>query len=148
MRTSKRTIVVLISTGAMLAASVIATAAMTSSGGSSPDLPPRFAQLGEHEGNYLQLREQYIDGLRGIQPGAFANPGWRASAVRARQRELTTLRQESSPAVASSWHEIGPDTVSNGQALDGSTIHVSGRVTSIAVDPSDSNKVWPQPAQV
>jgi hypothetical protein len=64
---------------------VIAVAAIKSGrGGPSPDRPA-FAQgkEGEEEegedGDYLRLREQYIARLRGIEPGRFANPLWRAN---------------------------------------------------------------------
>ena len=157
---------------------VIAVAAIKSGGGGpSPDRPA-FAQgkEGEEEegedGDYLRLREQYIARLRGIEPGRFANPLWRARAVgreHQQQRQQRALRsrlksapqqqaQESqqqptqqelaSPAApAAAWSEIGPDSVANGQALDGGDTAVSGRVTAIAVDPTDSNKVYLGTAQ-
>lgn len=160
---------------------VIAVAAIKSGrGGPSPDRPP-FAQgkEGEEEGedgDYLRLREQYIARLRGIEPGRFANPLWRARAVgreHQQQRQQRDLRsrlqsapqqqqqqqQESaqqqptqqelaSPATPSTaWSEIGPDSVANGQALDGGDTAVSGRVTAVAVDPTNSSKVYLGTAQ-
>jgi hypothetical protein len=146
MQGRKRVVIVVTATCLVFVVSVIATAATRSQGGPSPDRPP-FAQ--EADGDYLQQRDAYIARLRGLEPGGYANPGWRAAAVKARQRQEKQLVQQAGPTKAlPPWYEIGPDAVSNGQGLDGSAIRVSGRVTAIAVDPTPSStKVYLGTAQ-
>ena len=127
----------------VLIAAVIAVAATQAIGGASPDRPP-FAQ--EADGDYLRLRDEYIARLRGIETDRFANPLWRESAVETRFTE-EKQRNQAAPNAAPAWTVIGPDSVPNGQALDGGDTAVSGRVTAIAVDPTNSNKVYLGTAQ-
>src|SRR5262245_4575292 len=125
---------------------VIAIAA-TSPSGSSPDRPA-FAQ--DADGDYLRLREEYDNRLRGIEPGLAADPTLRSTAVKAeqsRQKEILHQAASAGAPAASAWTEIGPDATPSGQALDGSDILVSGRVTAIAVDPTDTNKAYLGTAQ-
>jgi hypothetical protein len=141
----KRVAIVLAVTAGVFVASVIAAAATRSHGGVSPDRPS-FAQ--ETDGEYIQLRDEYEGSLRGVEPGLFANATWRAVAVKTRlQQERQRLKQAAPNLSSPAWSEIGPDTVLNGQALDLAEISVSGRVTSIAVDPTNSNKVYLGTAQ-
>lgn len=139
----------------------VITAAATSSrgGGASPDRPPFGQEEGEGEeegGDYLRLRDRHIARLRGIEPGRFADPRWRVRAVRRERRQKQEQLQQAAqqqPAqdvalsASSPWTQIGPENVLNGQALDGSDTAVSGRVTAIAVDPTNSNKVYLGTAQ-
>ena len=127
----------------VLIAAVIAVAATQAIGGASPDRPP-FAQ--EADGDYLRLRDEYIARLRGIETDRFANPLWRESAVETRFTE-EKQRNQAAPNAAPAWTVIGPDSVPNGQALDGGDTTVSGRVTAIAVDPTNSSKVYLGTAQ-
>ena len=127
----------------VLISAVIAVAATQAIGGASPDRPP-FAQ--EADGDYLRLRDEYIARLRGIETDRFANPLWRESAVQTRFSE-EKQRNQAAPNAAPAWTVIGPDSVSNGQALDGGDTTVSGRVTAIAVDPTNSSKVYLGTAQ-
>jgi hypothetical protein len=105
--------------------------------------PPKAGATG---GDYLRLRAEYEARLRGIEPGRFADPSWRTNAIETEQQQ--EARERLAPnAVIPAWAPIGPDSVNNGQAVDDSNVPVSGRVTSIAVDPTNSSKVYLGTAQ-
>jgi hypothetical protein len=144
MQGRKRLTIVLAFTAFVFVASVIATAANRSLGGQSPDRPP-FAQ--EADGDYLQLRDQYIAHRRGIEPGLYADPRWRTSALNTMQRQQKAVLKQEAPTTIPVWGQVGPVLVSNGQELGGSDTAISGRVTAIAVDPTNSNKVYLGTAQ-
>jgi hypothetical protein len=136
----RRRVVLLITTVVLLAGAVIAAAALQTRG-PSPDLP---AFLGDVDSaQYIQLRDAYLARLRGLQAGFPADPRWRQRSVQALQREQR-VRGPFTPPV---WMPIGPSSVANGQALNGTDTKVSGRVTAIAVDPTDSNTVYLGTAQ-
>src|SRR6267154_2030032 len=103
----KRVTIVVAVTAFVSVASVIATAATRSIIGASPDRPP-FAQ--EADGEYLQLRDAYDARLRGIDTGYYADPRWRAAAVKARLRQENQL-QRSAPTTTPAWSEVGPASV-------------------------------------
>src|SRR5262245_20562340 len=141
-----------LSVGVALAAAALATG---HGGGGSPDLPP-FAQHSHEDAgeSYLQLRDEYIGYLRGVDPHSFFDPHWREAALAQRfhqERETHRMRGTSfsTQATTSStqWTEIGPDSVLNGQALDGSNTRVSGRVTAIALDPTNPSRAYLGTAQ-
>ena len=141
MRGPRRALILFAATVLVLAAAVIAAAAVTrTTAGPSPDRPA-FAQGDESAANYLELRDEWEARVRGIEPGQFFNPLWRTAAVQERQRQEAGRRLVG-PKSSTTWTEIGPDIVTNGQALDGSDTPVSGRVTSIAIDPTNSSKVY------
>src|SRR2546421_3972471 len=149
----RRALVLGVATAFVLAGAVIATAAITGrlggrSIGVNPDLPPLAQGRGETDtANYLQLRDEFEANIRGLEPGLFFNPAWREQAVETRFRQERALRTKgvNSPIT---WTEIGPDTVPNGQTQQyPTTAAVSGRVTSIAVDPTDNSKVYLGTAQ-
>ena len=101
---------------------------------------------------YFRLREQHISRLRGVEPGRPIDPSLRGRAIaqlerqEARLHELrrSTLRPN---AVTDTWISIGPKSLPNGGAQGGSSVPVTGRVTSIAVDPSNSNTIYLGTAQ-
>src|SRR6266513_2284128 len=110
------------------------------SGGGNPDLPPQFAQ--DQDGaTYLRLRDEYVARIRGIDPAAAFDPSWRRAALE------TRFRQERAAKSSTTWTPIGPDTVSNGNSLQGTDIAVSGRVTAIAIDPTNHLIVYLGTAQ-
>jgi hypothetical protein len=131
---------------------VVATALATGQGGGgSPDLPPS-AQHSDHDAgeHYLHLRDEYIGELRGVDPQHFFDPHWRLAALAQRfHQERAARRVDRARAALSStqWTEIGPDSVVNGHALNGSDTRVSGRVTAIAFDPSNPSRVYIGTAQ-
>ncbi|HLW53408.1 MAG TPA: Ig-like domain-containing protein [Candidatus Angelobacter sp.] len=140
--------------------SQLSTTAATSSSpeedDDSADIPP-FARghLGEQE--YLRLRDQQIRQLRGVDD-LIRDPGARSRAIHAMESREQVLRQkraQSGAAGASSvgpaviWNALGPDPIPNGQVQSGAEIPVSGRITALAIDPTDStgNTVYVGAAQ-
>ncbi|HKP46189.1 MAG TPA: hypothetical protein VJT50_06275, partial [Pyrinomonadaceae bacterium] len=125
-----------------------------------PDLPKgRSSNI--DEAAYLRLRGEYIARLRGVEPGRPFDPGARGRAVQQmnqveKQRvdqlkgsyfnKLTSAFGSESP-LANFWAELGPRPIPNGSGQGASTIAVTGRVTSIAVDPTNANKVYLGTAQ-
>src|SRR5438067_4363265 len=113
------------------------------------------ADLGKHAGRidreeYLRLRDEYIARKRGIEPGMPFNPELRSQAIDQMDRQETGRRLESlvsgsglTPASGGAWTAIGPAPLPNGVGSNAS----SGRVTSIAVDPTNANKVYLGTAQ-
>lgn len=111
--------------------------------------------LGKHAGridreDYLRLRDEYIARKRGIEPGQPFNPELRNQAINQMERQEKGRRLESlvsggslSPAAGGVWTAIGPAPLPNGITA-GAT---SGRVTSIAVDPTNPSKVYLGTAQ-
>src|ERR1051326_5047132 len=142
----KRVGIVAAATCLVFVVSVIATAATRSQGGPSPDRPA-FAQ--ESDGDYLQLRDDYFAHLRGIDPGLYADPRWRTTALGAMQRQQKAeLKQNlTTTTLNPNWGQVGPVLVSNGQELSGADTAISGRATAIAVDPTNSNKAYLGTAQ-
>lgn len=106
---------------------------------------------------YLRLRGEYFGRLRGIEPGRPFDPSMRTRALEQMDRHEKGRRIESivngeltpsvAPEAGGAWTPLGPFTISNGGALSGGNTAVSGRVTAIAVDPGDANKVYLGTAQ-
>src|SRR5436190_12213277 len=100
---------------------------------------------------YLRARDEYIARRRGIEPGRPFDPSLRGRAIETMERQEKNRRFESiingdiTPAAGGAWTPIGPLTLPNG--VGPSTGPTSGRVTAIAVDPSNSNKVYLGTAQ-
>jgi len=108
------------------------------------DVPPRLKGRIDKD-TYLGLRSQFTSLLRGIDLDAKAiDP-----TLRARALEQMSMQMQNSPNVnGTSWTEIGPFPIPNGQTQQfPATTSVTGRVTSVAVDPSNSNKVYLGTAQ-
>ena len=117
------------------------------------------ADLGKHAGRidreeYLRERDEYIARKRGIEPGRPFNPELRSNAIDQMERqekgsllESAVIGNPVTPVSGGAWSPIGPTTIANGQALSGGNAAVSGRVTSVVVDPSNSNKVYLGTAQ-
>ncbi len=116
------------------------------------------ADLGKHANRidreeYLRLRGEYIARKRGIEPGLPFNPTLREQAVEQMDRQESNRKLESiisgdlTPTAGGAWTSIGPFSISNGQALNGSDVSVSGRVTSVAVDPTNPSNVYLGTAQ-
>src|SRR3954463_716876 len=99
---------------------------------------------------YLRARADYIARKRGIEPGLPFNPELRSDAIDQMERQQKGRRLESItsgdliPAAGGAWTPIGPFSIPNGV---GSTGAVTGRVTSIAVDPTNPNNVYLGTAQ-
>ena len=99
---------------------------------------------------YLRARDEYIGLKRGFEKGRPFNPELRREAIDQMERQEKGRRLESimstritSSAVGGSWIPIGPAPLPNGVGNS----PTSGRVTSIAVDPTNANKVYLGTAQ-
>lgn len=105
------------------------------------DIAPKFRQ-GITPEQYHQLRDGYVNLLRGLP----ADPALRDAAVQTRNRQLAAASQ-AGPLVFNpgSWNSIGPNPIPNGQVSPSQA--VGGRVTSFAIDPTNSNKVYLGTAQ-
>lgn len=111
-----------------------------------PDLPG-FARGKVDKGKYLRARADWVRGVRGLDT---AQPGMREAAIRQmelQERKLGIPREAlGAPGLPlglnpTTWTFVGPNPIPNGQTTDVSTA-VSGRVSAIAVDPTDENVVW------
>ena len=120
---------------------------------SDPDRPA-FFRGSIDEGEYLRQREAQIARMRGFEPGKPVDPTARSRAIAQMNRQVAQLKaiHTSSAEVqvqgqaSASWTELGPSPIPNGQT-QGVTNSVSGRVTDVAIDPSDPNKVYVGTAQ-
>src|SRR3984893_10025289 len=108
------------------------------------DLPPRLRGTIDKE-TYLRLRAEHIGRLRGLEPGFPLDPSRRVAAIQ--QMETQLAFRPNSPSVVS-WTALGPSPLPNGQTQQSpTTAPVSGRATSIVVDPTNSNTVYLGTAQ-
>jgi hypothetical protein len=127
-----------------------------------PDLP-RFMSGRLDKEEYLRLREEYINKLRGIEPGEAFDPTARGRAIQemnvqeGRPNDTTTTIDvgvvtpinsifRSLPISDTLWKSIGPAPLSNGQTF-GITQAVSGRTTSIAIHPTNPDIAYVAAAQ-
>jgi hypothetical protein len=100
---------------------------------------------------YLEARDEYIARRRGIEPGLPFDPSFRGRAIEQMERQEKKRRLEFiingelTPAAGGAWAPIGPLTLPNGVTPNSGA--TSGRVTAIAVDPSNANKVYLGTAQ-
>ncbi len=100
---------------------------------------------------YLRERDEYIARRRGIEPGRPFDTSLRGRAIETMERQEKNRRFESiingdiTPAAGGTWTPIGPFTLPNG--VGSSTGPTSGRVTAIAVDPTNAAKVYLGTAQ-
>src|SRR5712691_966475 len=116
-----------------------------------PDLPGFLSNIDGAE--YLQLRDAHINLLRGIDPGQPVDPTARSRAVEqmdAQQARLTGARHgaasRTSPRAFPTWVELGPAPIPNGQTQTVVST-VSGRLTTMVVDPTNSNILYVGSAQ-
>jgi Domain of unknown function (DUF4214) len=119
------------------------------------DLPARFKNSPVDRETYLRLRAEHVGRLRGLTPGAVIDPGRRGRAIQQMERQEEALKQASRKTgdlfhinSGPTWTELGPKPLPNGQTQQSpATTPVSGRVTTVAVDPTNSNKVYLGTAQ-
>ncbi len=116
-----------------------------------PDRPP-FAQGLVNHAEYLRRRQEWVNMKMGFEPGKPFDPMARARAVaqmKAQEDSLAGSVKQGliSPRVLSSgWTNIGPFPLANGQTNSTET-PVSGRITSIAVHPTNPDIVYVGAAQ-
>lgn len=104
-----------------------------------PDMPP-FARGLIEKDEYLNRRQQNINELRGL---PYDRPDRRIMAIRAMEQQYQINRPFIDPT---NWTEIGPAPIPNGQT-EGVSTAVSGRVTTIAIHPTNPNIVYVGTAQ-
>jgi len=122
-----------------------------------PDMPA-FLQGKLDKQTYLQLRSEYIGRLRGIDPANPPAPNVRVNAIHTLEQQEQTMRDELArrsgtgpagsipPFSPPSWTELGPFPIPNGQTTP-TEVAVSGRVTAIAVHPTNPNIIYVGAAQ-
>jgi len=116
---------------------------------SDADLGKRGSQIDRDK--YLLERDEYIARKRGIEPGRPFDPTLRGRAIEQMERQEKNSRLESivngdfTPAAGGAWSPIGPLTLPNGVGSNSGP--TSGRVTAIAIDPTNAQKVYLGTAQ-
>jgi photosystem II stability/assembly factor-like uncharacterized protein len=109
-----------------------------------PDLPAILRDRIDKT-EYMRMREEAIATKRGLPYSTPFNP--RVKAIREMEAVMASAAHQHSPDISeTSWTEIGPNPIPNGQTTTVSTA-VSGRTVSIAVHPTDPNKVYVGTAQ-
>ncbi|HEY2799449.1 MAG TPA: hypothetical protein VGI85_02560 [Chthoniobacterales bacterium] len=106
-------------------------AAAPANGGSDEEMP--------NKEEYLRFRAEQIARYRGVEKGKPFNPQLRIAAVLQMERQQADLARANVPQAA--WTEIGPNPIPNGQVVAGAS-SVSGRVSAIAVHPTNANIVY------
>jgi hypothetical protein len=133
---------ILLSLSPSRAAGQTAGADADADAGVEADLPP-FAVGTIDRGEYLHARSEHIALVRGVPHFLPYDP--RALALQemaAREAEERALHPEGDPAL---WMQLGPNPIPNGQTSP--TSAVSGRVSAIAVDPTNEDIVYVGAAQ-
>ncbi|MGB4845684.1 MAG: T9SS type A sorting domain-containing protein [Ferruginibacter sp.] len=114
-----------------------------------PDIPD-FAQYKIDKAEFMKLRSEAIGMKRGIFPDQDFDSQKRTQAVVQMEAQRRQLLQFASPEqlniILSAWTPIGPAPIPNGQTQT-ITTPVSGRVTAIAVHPTNANIVYAGTAQ-
>src|SRR5712692_9803918 len=126
--------------------------------GNDPDLPPGVRGSIDKE-TYLRMRDEFVALKRGIEPGRPFDSQARGRAIERMEGQESELSGKNSffGSIASffgldlnagaTWTPIGPAPLPNGQIEAGPSAPVTGRATTIAVDPTNSNKVYLGTAQ-
>src|SRR6266851_1689465 len=115
-----------------------------------PDLPSKFHGKIDKEA-YLRARDEFVALKRGMEPDRPFDPLARGRAIQQMERQEKGRLIESmingslTPPVTTdaAWTPLGPSPLPNG----GGSIPVSGRVTTVVVDPTNPNKVYLGAAQ-
>jgi S-layer homology domain/Putative binding domain, N-terminal len=101
---------------------------------------PAFARGVIEKDEYLRMRDAYIDELRGLPYKSVENP--RIKAIREMEDQI---RRMGANINNQTWMSVGPEPIPNGQT--GTASSASGRVTAIAVHPTNPNIVYVGAAQ-
>lgn len=117
-------------------------------GQADPDLPD-FARYRTDKEDFMRRRSEAIGMKRGIDTTKPFDPHLRGLAIRQmedqRMRMLSGLQPYESNLISAAWSSIGPAPIPNGQTSP--TASVSGRVTAIAIHPTNPNIVYAGTAQ-
>ncbi len=99
----------------------------------------------------MRLRSEAIGMRRGIEKGKLFDPTKRMAAIK--QMKDQKNRLSASPnahqrnTALTSWTEIGPNPIPNGQVYTSPQLPVSGRTIAIAIHPTNPNIVYVGTAQ-
>ncbi|MFI5251322.1 MAG: T9SS type A sorting domain-containing protein [Bacteroidota bacterium] len=124
----------------MVICSLSFTYGQSNSSNGDPDVPG-FLNSRIDKGEYLRLRDENINMLRGL-------PYVNAGIERQKAIDVMEKSQMSKPSSVNyiSWTPLGPAPIPNGQT--NSTVNsVTGRITCIAIDPSNPSIVYCGAAQ-
>ena len=106
-----------------------------------PDMPD-FGKNKMDKEEFMKKRAEAIGQLRGVDETRPFNPALRIAAVDQMKQQKTQLLNRIGGGIANlggSWSPIGPAPIPNGQVVSGAQLPVSGRVTAIAVHPTNPN---------
>ena len=106
-----------------------------------PDLPA-FMQGQVDKEWYLQARSAHLDLLQGLPYDLSEGVNPRLAAIEQMKQKLSVM----GPITTAAWTPLGPAPIPNGQTTTIAT-PVSGRVTVIAIHPTDPNIVYVGAAQ-
>lgn len=121
-------------------ATAIQPAAAVAEEDEDADLPDQMRGRIDKE-RYLQLRDEYIATLRGLPFLSAENPRLKAiGQMKSQQGDFGPF------GIGPGWTPIGPAPIPNGQTTTIQTA-VSGRVTCVAIHPSNANIVYVGTAQ-
>lgn len=134
----------------MFIAVIASSHAQTQSTGQDPDIPD-FARYKIDKEEFMKLRSEGIGFKRGVEKDKPFDPHLRIAALKemeAQQQRLFSLpHSPMKEALLSTWTELGPNPIPNGQVTSGPQLAVSGRTISIAVHPTNPNIVYVGTAQ-
>jgi Secretion system C-terminal sorting domain len=103
-----------------------------------PDLPKNAQNIDKEA--YLKSRADYINQKRGLPHNLPYDPRIKAIEEKIKQ-EIDNRNNANFALAAPNWIPEGPFPIPNGQTT-GASVPVSGRVTSIAVHPTNANTVY------
>jgi len=108
-----------------------------------PDIPPFLRDIDKE--TYLRLRDAFIGMLRGFDDAKRLpyNPRQRAIEFFERQPKFSVTARPTTLPLASTttWTEIGPRPIPNGQT-EGVSNPVTGRMTALENDPTNTNRIY------
>ncbi len=105
-----------------------------------PDLP-KFLDGRTNKQDFMRMRDEYIARLRGLPHNLPYDP--RLKAITEMQRSTT---RSLAKVTSTAWTPLGPAPIPNGQTQS-TTLSVSGRVTAVAIHPTNPNTVYVGTAQ-
>ncbi len=115
-----------------------------------PDMPD-FAKYKLNKEEFMNRRAEAIAMRRGIEKDKLLDPKLRLDAIRMMEEQKARLQASRDPAqvnlVSTAWTPIGPNPIPNGQVAIGPSTPVSGRVSAIAVHPTNANIAYVGTAQ-
>lgn len=103
-----------------------------------PDVPGFIKKINKEE--YLRLRAQFYEERTGDASKFSYNPRTKA-ITETKQKEAQVRANNRSMLVSTPWVQLGPAPIPNGQT-EGVMVPVTGRISAIAVHPTNENIVY------